>query len=57
MTKDNIKNSNQIDVIANKVKDSLESTSKGLALFLNSLQKSGLHSSLPAYQQMVSVLI
>ena len=58
MSKDNIKNStDEVDVIANKMKSSLESTSKGLALFLNSLQKSGFYSSLPAYQQMMLVLI
>ena len=57
MTKDSIKKKNETDVIANKLKVSLESTNKGLALFLDSLQKSGLHSSLPAYQQMMSVLI
>ena len=51
------KEPNQTDIIANKMMASLESTSKGLALFLDSLQKSGLHSSLPAYQQMMSVLI
>ena len=46
-----------ISVIAEKMKMSLESTTKGLSLFLESLQKSGLTSSLPAYQQMMSVLI
>ena len=57
MVKEKITKLNQTDVLADKLKDSLESTSKGLALFLDSLQKSGLHSSLPAYQQMMSVLI
>ena len=58
MAKDTIKNStNEIDVIASKMSASLESTNKGLSLFLDSLQKSGLYSSLPAYQQMMSVLI
>ena len=57
MVKDKITKSNQTELLASKMKDSLESTSKGLALFLDSLQKSGLHSSLPAYQQMMSVLI
>jgi len=58
MAKDTIKNStNEIDVIASKMSFSLESTNKGLALFLDSLQKSGFYSSLPAYQQMMSILI
>ena len=57
MTKDNIKKKNETDIIANKLKVSLESTNKGLTLFFDSLQKSGLQSSLPAYQQMMSVLI
>ena len=57
MTKNKTSKTDQTDVIANKMKASLESTSKGLALFSDSLQKSGLHSSLSAYQQMMSVLI
>lgn len=58
MSQDSIKNTaNEIDAIANKMASSLESTNKGLSLFLDSLQKSGLRSSLPAYQQMMSVLI
>ena len=57
MRKGDTRKTIQTDVLANKMKGSLESTNKGLALFLDSLQKSGLHSSLPAYQQMMSVLI
>ena len=57
MTKDKVKKKNETDAITNKLRVSLESTNKGLALFLDSLQKSGLQSSLPAYQQMMSVLI
>ena len=47
----------ETDIIAEKMKMSLESTNSGLALFAESLQKSGLVSSLPAYQQMMSVLV
>jgi len=38
-------------------KKSLESTTRGLSLFSESLKKSGLVSSLPAYQQMMFVLV
>ena len=48
---------NEIDTIAVKMKISLESTTRGLSLFSESLKKSGLVSSLPAYQQMMFVLV
>ena len=47
----------EIDAVAQKMVASLVSASRGLEMFSDSLQKSGFVSSLPAYKQMMSVLV
>jgi hypothetical protein len=47
----------ETEVIAERMVNSLTSTCRGLEMFSDSLQKSGFVSSLPAYKQMMSVLV